>query len=94
LDGFVKKEFSCLHGGLIADAVNGIILSPEFQANPDVLVVLQDALRVSRDGGQSWSDWPVPSPVASGVISAGAPQGFDSDAPLLAGLADGRVLRV
>lgn len=78
----------------IAGAVNGIILSPEFQANPDVLVVLHDALRVSRDGGQSWSDWPVPLPTASGVISAVAPQGLDPDAPLLVGLADGRVLRV
>jgi photosystem II stability/assembly factor-like uncharacterized protein len=79
---------------LIVDVVNGIILSPEFQANLDVLVVLHNALRVSRDGGQSWSDWPVPLPAASGIISAVAPQGLDPDASLLVGMADGQVLRV
>ncbi len=88
------RNWTRLGEELIAGAVNGIILSPEFQANPDVLVVLHDALRVSRDGGQSWSDWPGPSATASGVISAVAPQGLDPDAPLLVGLADGRVLRV
>jgi hypothetical protein len=37
----------------VGDAVNGIVLSPEFPAKPDVLVMLNDALLVSRDGGRS-----------------------------------------
>jgi hypothetical protein len=43
----------------ITNAVNGIILSPEFPAKPDLMLLLSDALLVSRDGGKSRSDWKV-----------------------------------
>jgi len=79
---------------VIADAVNAIVLSPEFSAKPDILVVLSDALVVSRDGGKSWSDWKPGIDLESGGASAVAPQGLDPDAPLLVGLVGDGVLRV
>ncbi len=83
---------------VVDDIVNAIVLSPAFPASPDVLVMLSTALLISRDGGQSWSDW------GSGPISEGgddralasilAPQGLDTGAPLLVGLVEGGVLRL
>ncbi len=78
----------------VADAVNGILLSPEFPAKPDVLAVLSTALLVSRDGGQSWADWKAGQTFEQGLASAVAPQGLGEDAVLLLGLVEGGVLRV
>jgi photosystem II stability/assembly factor-like uncharacterized protein len=78
----------------ITNAVNGIVLSPEFPTKPDVLVALGTALLVSRDGGQSWTDWKDGLALEQGVASIAAPQGLDADAPLLVGLVGGDVLLV
>jgi photosystem II stability/assembly factor-like uncharacterized protein len=77
-----------------SDAVNGILLSPEFPAKPDMLVALSTALLVSRDGGQSWSDWKASLAFEQGVACVAAPRGLDPDASLLVGLVEGGVLRV
>jgi photosystem II stability/assembly factor-like uncharacterized protein len=79
---------------VLAQAVNGVVLSPEFPAPPDVLAMLSTALLVSRDGGQSWSDWKAGLPLEQGLASVAAPQGLDPGAPLLVGLVEGGVLRV
>lgn len=78
--------------GIITDAVNAVILSPEFPAKPDLVVMLRDTLLVSRDNGQSWSDWKAGMTVEQGTASVIAPQGIAPDAPLLVGLVDGGVL--
>ena len=80
--------------GVITDAVNSVLVAPEFPAKPDVLVLLGDALLVSRDGGQSWSDWKADLPTEPGLASVAAPQGLDPNAPVLVGLVDGEVLRI
>jgi photosystem II stability/assembly factor-like uncharacterized protein len=82
----------------IADVVNAIVLSPAFPARPDVMVVLSTGLLISRDGGQSWSDWES-SPFSEGgedraLVSIVAPQGLGPGAPLLIGLVEGGVLRL
>jgi len=83
---------------VVTDTVNGIVLSPEFSTRPDVLVMLSTALLVSRDGGQSWSDWKAglaaEQDVEQGLVSVAAPQGLDPGAPLLIGLVEGGVLRL
>jgi photosystem II stability/assembly factor-like uncharacterized protein len=76
----------------IIGAVNGIILSPEFPAKPHVLVALGTALLISRDGGQSWTDWKDGLDLEQGVASVAAPQGLDAGAPVLVGLVGGDVL--
>jgi len=78
----------------IQDSVNGIVLSPQFPARPEILVVLGTGLLVSRDGGPSWSGWQADLPTDHGLTCAAAPQGLDPDAPLLIGLVGGDVIRI
>jgi photosystem II stability/assembly factor-like uncharacterized protein len=77
----------------IADAVNAIVLSPEFPDEPSVLVALSTALLIARDGGQSWTNWKEGLELTQGVSAVAAPQGLAPDAPLLVGLVGGDVLR-
>lgn len=77
----------------IADAVNALVLSPEFPMKPDALVMLGDALFISRDGGGSWSDWRASVDLEQGTASVVAPLGLDPGAPLLLGLVEGGVVR-
>ena len=78
----------------ITDAVNAILLSPEFPEKAEVLVMLSDGMLLSRDGGRSWTEWRSDVEVGEGLACVAAPLGFDPDAPLLVGLVDGGTLRV
>ncbi|NJN96242.1 MAG: hypothetical protein HC875_20085 [Anaerolineales bacterium] len=77
---------------VIAGAVNSILLSPQFPTSADVLAMTGDELFVSRDGGQTWSQWATELNLAEGLAAVAAPQGLAPGAPLLVGLLDGRVL--
>jgi photosystem II stability/assembly factor-like uncharacterized protein len=79
---------------VIREAVNGILLSPEFATTPDILVVLSDSLLISGDKGESWSSWHAGEVSEQGITCAVAPQGLGPDTPLLVGLVEGGVLRV
>ena len=74
--------------------MNSILLGPEFPAKADVLVLHEDALLVSRDGGESWSEWQMTAPTAPGVAAVAAPLRLDPGAPLLVGALDGDMMRV
>lgn len=78
----------------ISGAVNGLLLSPEFPDRPDLLIILDDTLMVSRDGGISWLPVQTGADLSAGLTSIVAPLGLEPGAPLLAGLVDGRVLRI
>jgi photosystem II stability/assembly factor-like uncharacterized protein len=78
----------------IPGAVNSILLSPEFPARADLLVVLSERLLVSRDGGQSWVDWAPGLDPRQGLACVAAPQGLEPGAPLLVGLVNGGVMRI
>jgi photosystem II stability/assembly factor-like uncharacterized protein len=79
---------------LTIDAVNVVILTPEYPDKPDLLVLVGNVLLVSRDGGQSWSDWEGGVDIETDVASVIAPLGLDPGAPLLVGRAEGGVLAV
>ena len=79
---------------VVHNAVNAILLSPEFPERADVLVMLGDGLVLSRDGGRSWAGWRSGVEFGEGLACVAAPQGLDPDAPLLVGLVDGGVLRI
>jgi photosystem II stability/assembly factor-like uncharacterized protein len=80
--------------GMIRDAVNAILLSPEYPEQADCLVMLSDRLLLSRDGGQSWSAWETGVEFDEGLACVAAPQGLGPDAPLLIGLIGGAVQRM
>jgi photosystem II stability/assembly factor-like uncharacterized protein len=83
-----------LAGEQLDGALNSIILAPDFPDRPEVLVLHEDALRVSRNGGQTWTGWSSNVAFEAAVASVAAPQGLAPGAPLLLGLMDGSVLRV
>jgi hypothetical protein len=78
----------------VRNAVNAILLSPEFPEQADVLVMLSDRFLLSRDGGQSWSAWETGVEFNEGLACVAAPQGLDPDAPLLIGFVDGGAQRM
>lgn len=73
--------------------VNGIVLSPFYPTQPDLLVVHGTALLYSRDRGESWSAWPGKRLEQARIAFALAPQGLNPDLSLLLGLTDGNVIR-
>ena len=79
---------------VVCNAVNAILLSPEFPEKADVLVMLSDGLLLSRDSGQSWTEWGSGLEFGKSLACAMAPLGLDPGAPLLVGLVDGGVLRI
>jgi photosystem II stability/assembly factor-like uncharacterized protein len=88
------RSWSRLGEETITDAVNAIIATSEHSTELDLLVALSDRLYVSRDGGTPWSDWQTGLTFERGLASVAAPQGLDSNAPLLLGLVDGTVARI
>jgi photosystem II stability/assembly factor-like uncharacterized protein len=78
----------------ITDSVNGILLSPEFSTKADIVVMLEQSLLVSRDGGQSWNSWLPDLTIKEGMASIVAPQGLDPDSPLLLGFMEGIVQKI
>jgi photosystem II stability/assembly factor-like uncharacterized protein len=75
----------------ITEPVNGILLSPGISSPPTILVALSDRLLVSRDGGESWSDWGTGATLESGITCVAAPLGLDEGSPVLVGLSEGGV---
>lgn len=79
---------------LEAETINAILISPEFADKGDMLVVSNDALLTSADGGQTWQNYRPDLQIDSGFAAASAPSGFNREIPLLLGLADGQILKV
>jgi len=67
--------------------VNAVLLDPHYTDDPSVLVLGEDALYNSRDGGQTWRRWTVD---AGDMTAVAAPEGLH--APLLIGLMGGKVV--
>jgi photosystem II stability/assembly factor-like uncharacterized protein len=85
------KTWVQLRQDVINGPVNGIVLDPDFANTPHVLLVLEDRLMISRNGGQSWDVWLADVPELSAVC---APQGLGPDAELLIGTVAGDVMKV
>ena len=88
------RNWTRLGEDVARNAVNAILLSPEFPERADVLVMLGDGLLLSRDGGRSWAGWRSGVEFGESLACVAAPQGLDPDALLLVGLVDGGVLRI
>jgi photosystem II stability/assembly factor-like uncharacterized protein len=78
----------------ITEAVNIILLTTDFPAQPGLLVMSGNALLESGDGGQTWTDRLNGSKFDHDLAAVTAPLGIAPAAPLLVGLMDGSVRRV
>ncbi len=72
-------------------SVNSIVLSPNYPLQPEIMILHEDSLLLSRNNGETWtqllSDW-------ENITSVLAPFGFASGAPILIGLLDGSVYKI
>jgi photosystem II stability/assembly factor-like uncharacterized protein len=73
-------------------AINSLLLGPEFPSRPDMLILHDDRLLISRDGGRSWE--PCGASAAQGLSAVAAPWGLDRGAALLGGYVGGLLRRV
>jgi photosystem II stability/assembly factor-like uncharacterized protein len=76
-----------------ADA-NSVLLTPQFPARRELLVLAGGRVLLSRDGGEMWADITPQMAQGRGLTCAAAPGGFEPGAPLLVGLDDGTVLNL
>jgi photosystem II stability/assembly factor-like uncharacterized protein len=75
-------------------AVNAILPAARSSGGLELLAMLPQALLISRDSGQSWSNWKAGPDFRATFTSIAAPAGLGPDAPLLVGLSDGQKLRL
>ncbi|MCZ7542208.1 MAG: hypothetical protein M5R40_01115 [Anaerolineae bacterium] len=88
------RTWARLAADALTGAVNAVLLAPGFPGAADMLVIHEGALRLSRDGGQTWAEGAGGAPLPAEVTAVAAPHGLDAGAPLLVGLADGTVRRL
>jgi hypothetical protein len=74
--------------------VRALMLVQDSASGLGLLVLGQDDLVLSRDGGQSWSRCDANLPAEKGMTCLAAPMGADVGSPLLIGLEEGGVARV
>jgi len=78
----------------LAAAINAIVPVMPPAGGLELLVMLPEALLVSRDGGQTWVNWKDGLTLPALISTVTAPSGLGRGAVLLVGLADGHKLRI
>jgi photosystem II stability/assembly factor-like uncharacterized protein len=72
--------------------VNAVLLAHTFPETPDMLVLSNDTLWRSGDGGKSWANWKPDEKVDADFTAAVAPDGVAQESKLLLGLSNGQIL--
>jgi photosystem II stability/assembly factor-like uncharacterized protein len=88
------ESWQRLGADLFTEAVNAIYLAPDFSAGPEILALHAGTVFHSTDRGETWGPWREDILANQEVASILAPNGFDSGALILVGLANGTVLRL
>jgi photosystem II stability/assembly factor-like uncharacterized protein len=88
------RTWSRLGEDVFTGSINAILLSSNYPARPHILVLDNDRLMFSDDGGQSWEPWPAAEGLDESITAVVAPYGTEPGAPLLVGLLDGHVMRI
>jgi photosystem II stability/assembly factor-like uncharacterized protein len=73
----------------ITDPVNSILVSPTYPDQADILILSENALWLSRDGGLMWDKV---EPTLEGMTAILAPDGLHQGSQLLIGFMDGNVI--
>jgi photosystem II stability/assembly factor-like uncharacterized protein len=88
------ESWTRLGESAIDDIINDIVLSPNYPEQPDILVAMAEALLISRDGGETWSQWEGGTIAEHGVAGVIAPAGLSEGSPLLVGTVEAGVVRL
>jgi len=76
----------------LVGTVNEILVSPGFASSPDVLVLVPDGVRLSRDGGQTWSRVVLSQEANFDIASVAPLTPVGPEMGLLLGLMDGGIV--
>ena len=79
---------------LTEGAINDLLVAPEFPAKPDLLILHDDCLLISRDAGHSWQSCCADMAEETGLTAVVAPWGLDSGAVLIGGYVGGYMRRI
>lgn len=88
------KTWLCLTSEVNLGIINQVILSPRFPEQPEILLLTNDGLLVSRDGGDTWESWDVKRLLDDQILTVCAPNGIRPDSGLLVGLANGEIAHI
>lgn len=83
--------WSPLGEGQLTDPINTIIMGPEKPVR-SILILNGDSLFYSDNNGQDWCDWSFSASPTPGIVAVAAPDGIETGAKLILGLADGNVV--
>jgi photosystem II stability/assembly factor-like uncharacterized protein len=79
----------------VDEAVNAVLLAPDFAARPEVVVLSNGLVWISRDGGKQWQRlWAELENEGKEISTLYAPAGFQPGSPVWAGLHGGSILRL
>jgi photosystem II stability/assembly factor-like uncharacterized protein len=88
-----QNEGRTWHHVLNAAPINAVVLLPGLTDTMDILAASDDALWLSRDDGQTWSQRQ-PVSFNTEISAVTAPSGFTPEAKVLLGMADGQIVWV
>jgi photosystem II stability/assembly factor-like uncharacterized protein len=74
--------------------INAVLISNDFSAKADILLLAGSDMTYSTDGGKNWEPLAVELPDGSEITAVCAPNGFAPGNPVLVGLLGGKILRI
>lgn len=74
-------------------SINAILLACKENQPVELLVLFEDKIQLSRDGGNSWTEWNSGLNLEAGLVSVAAPLGLGEGSPLLLGCGDGQIVK-
>jgi photosystem II stability/assembly factor-like uncharacterized protein len=74
-------------------SINAILLSRGEGGQSDALVLFEQTIFLSRDGGASWTEWNPQIDPEEGLVSVIAPLGLSAGSPVLVGCGDGQIIQ-
>ena len=78
----------------IPNVVNTILISDNSKSKAEMLVLVEEQLLVSQNGGEVWSELPINLPEGDGPISVVAPGGLVREGNLLVGTQNGTIITI
>lgn len=78
----------------LPDVVTAILIPPDYKSKAGLLVLGEDRLLVSQNGGEDWSKLPVNFSEENGPICVIAPEGMERDTKLLVGTQGGKIITI
>ena len=74
--------------------IHAVLLSADFPKDPNMAILNEENVLVSRDQGQTWQPWQTNLKFDDQILTMIAPEGISPEAKLFVGLANGEILKI